>query len=251
MRVIFAAALVALKQNLLSKFYFLLAFVQPLFFFILTGVLSGGAKAGEVRAMAGCTVMGMWSVILFGAGRALLRERRFATLEYLLASPPGILKSVTGTCTGAAALGVIPAVTIAVAAVVAGFWVPVTHILLSLSLIPLVMLGLVAQGMLLCATFVLTRQAVAFSNALEYPVWFACGLLVPLSSRPAWAAVIGDLLTPTYAAASLRTALATGSVPWGTLLALLALSAAQFGLAVALFEVITNRVRRRGDITAI
>ena len=50
--------------------------------------------------------------------------------------------------------------------------------------LPATMLSLGMLGLLLASTFVLYRNANAFSNLLEYPVWLATGLLVPLSLLP-------------------------------------------------------------------
>ena len=55
-----------------------------------------------------------------------------------------------------------------------------------------------ALGLLLASTFVLYRQANAFSNLLEYPVWLATGLLVPLSLLPGWVTPIAWVLSPTW-----------------------------------------------------
>jgi hypothetical protein len=54
---------------------------------------------------------------------------------------------------------------------------------------PLGMLGLV-----MASTFVLYRQATAFSNLLEYPVWLVSGLLIPISLLPGWVEPISWLL---------------------------------------------------------
>ena len=50
--------------------------------------------------------------------------------------------------------------------------------------LPVTVLSLGMLGLLLASTFVLARNANAFSNLLEYPVWLATGLLVPLTLLP-------------------------------------------------------------------
>ena len=51
-------------------------------------------------------------------------------------------------------------------------------------------------GLLLASTFVLYRNANAFANLLEYPVWLATGLLVPLTLLPGWVEPIAWVLSP-------------------------------------------------------
>lgn len=248
MRVVVATAVLTVRQLLQGKFYVLLGVVQPLFFLLVTSALGSGSRSVGAAAVAGCAVMGMWSVVLFGAGRALLRERNNGTAQFLLVSPHGLLRPVLGICTGAAALGVLPAAATVAGGVLLGFELDPASVALFAVLVPVVIAGLVAQGLLLCALFVLSRQANAFSNALEYPVWFACGLLVPLADRPWWAAAFGALLTPTYAGQAFRTVLEGAGVAWSSLAAVAGLAAVQVLLAVPLFRLIERRVRQKGDL---
>ena len=69
-------------------------------------------------------------------------------------------------------------------------------------------------GLVLAATFVLTRHATAFSNLLEYPVWLATGLLVPLTLLPAWVGPISWVLAPTWGMEAIRDAALGGSSAW-------------------------------------
>ena len=61
-------------------------------------------------------------------------------------------------------------------------------------------------GLLLASTFVLYRNANAFSNLLEYPVWLATGLLVPLTLLPGWVEPISWVLSPTWGMRAIREA---------------------------------------------
>jgi ABC-2 type transport system permease protein len=248
-RAVASAAVLTVKQLLRARFYLLLGVVQPLFFILVTSALAGGAQSVGAPAVAGCAVMGMWSLVLFGAGRALLRERNFGTVQFLLVTPHGLLRPVLGICVGAALLGAMPAATAVAGGALLGFELNPASVALFVALVPVVMAGLAAQGLLLCALFVLSRQANAFSNAMEYPVWFACGLLVPLADRPWWAAVAGALLTPTYAGQAFRTALGGAGVSWSSVAAVAGLAAVQVLVAVPLFRVIERRVRQKGDVS--
>ena len=78
-----------------------------------------------------------------------------------------------------------------------------------------VALGLL--GLVLGSSFVLYRNSNALSNALEYPVWLVCGLLVPLSLLPGWTHPLAYVLAPTWGVEALRAA-AIGGNPWLPLL---------------------------------
>jgi hypothetical protein len=79
--------------------------------------------------------------------------------------------------------------------------------------LPTTVLSLGMLGLLLASTFVLYRNANAFSNLLEYPVWLATGLLVPLTLLPGWVAPIGWVLSPTWGMRAIRQA-AFGGNAW-------------------------------------
>ena len=87
--------------------------------------------------------------------------------------------------------------------------------------LPATVLSLGMLGLLLASTFVLYRNASAFSNLLEYPVWLATGLLVPLSLLPGWVTPISWLLAPTWGMRAIREA-AFGGNAWAEIAACLA-----------------------------
>jgi ABC-2 type transport system permease protein len=86
-------------------------------------------------------------------------------------------------------------------------------LMLPLSLLAAV-IGLGIMGMLLATTFVLYRHANALSNLLEYPVWIATGMLVPLALLPGWLGPISWVLLPTWAVEAIRGAAIGTEPPW-------------------------------------
>lgn len=250
MSILVRTAVLTIKQHLRSTFYLILALLQPVLFLLITTWLSGSDRAAVTEAIASTTVMGMWSTTLFGAGRALQRERRQGTLELLLVAPTRLIVPVAGICLGSAALGVLSAGSAVVVGVaLTGQLISPTHgavfaAALLVSLVCMAVLGLLISGL-----FVLLRQASVFTNVLEYPVWFACGLLVPLAARPSVLAAAGDVLTPTYVGVLLRRAIGSGALDVRAGLAVLILSIGYLGGALVLFGLVIQRVRRKGDLT--
>jgi ABC-type polysaccharide/polyol phosphate export permease len=81
--------------------------------------------------------------------------------------------------------------------------------------LPATVASLGLLGLVLASTFVLYRNANAFSNLLEYPIWLITGLLVPLSLLPGWVEPISWLLAPTWGIRAVRdAALGGGGGAW-------------------------------------
>jgi ABC-2 type transport system permease protein len=80
--------------------------------------------------------------------------------------------------------------------------------------LPATVLCLGMLGLLLASTFVLARNANAFSNLLEYPVWLATGLLVPLTLLPGWVEPLSWLLAPSWGIEAIRDAALGGGSAW-------------------------------------
>ena len=62
--------------------------------------------------------------------------------------------------------------------------------------LPACMLAIGMLGLVMASTFVLYRAAFSLGSPLQYPVWIATGLLVPLSTLPAFVHEIGWFLGP-------------------------------------------------------
>jgi len=94
------------------------------------------------------------------------------------------------------------------------FGVPfhVAHPLLFAAAIPAAVLSIGLLGLVLASTLVLYREASAFSQALEYPIWLITGLLIPLSLLPGWVHPIAWVLAPTWGMRAMRHAALGGPV---------------------------------------
>lgn len=242
----------SLKQLSRARFYFILVLAQPLFFVAVTAWLSRGRADTLATAVAGTTVMGMWSITLFGSGRALQRERRGGTLELLLVAPMSLFRPLFAVSLSAAVLGLLSAAS-AVIAVTVFFGQPLEWAHLGLFAVALSagVVGIAVLGVLLSVMFVLLRQASMLTNMLEYPVWFACALMVPADARPTAVAWFGELLLPTHLGTLLGEAITAGTVDAAAAGKLLVLAVAYTVLAVALLRRVSVIVRRRGDLAIV
>jgi ABC-type polysaccharide/polyol phosphate export permease len=249
-RIIVAAAIVMMKALFRARVVIIVAVMQPVVFTaIVSLLLRMGHREPTLGQAVGTAVMGMWSSVLFFAGGMLTRERRQRTLEMLVAAPAPLLLTVLGASLATALIGLYALVT-SVAVAVLWFGVPleIAHPaafgVASLSAIA----GLGLFGVLLAALFVLFRQAGIFQNMLEYPVWIASGVMVPLAQLPGPVRAIGRLLPPTWGQEALRRAATGSGDAWSASLACAGLGLVYLVLGGALLVLAEHRARVRATL---
>lgn len=181
---LFSAAL-RLQFRLLSRspFFLSMALLTPVVYATIAGIQVGAAGAVPFRIVLGAGLLGVWSTTLFGAAEALFMQRFSGTLELLVGAPRSLLVPVLGFSCASVLLGLYSIGAVWLWSTVA-FHVepltastPVTVLSLVVSFV-----GLAAVGVALAGVYVLTRQAMAISNMMEYPVWIVCGVLTPATS---------------------------------------------------------------------
>jgi ABC-2 type transport system permease protein len=200
-----------------SLFFVLISVLQPIIFAsIAFFMVDSGNSSGTLLYVAlGAGLMGIWSATLFGSGGAIQWQRWQGTLELLVAAPAPFIMSLLPLTVATSSIGLYSIV----ATLLWGrlfFGVPldfVDPLQLAVAL-PVTILSLGMLGLLLASTFVLARNANAFSNLLEYPIWLATGLLVPLTLLPAWVGPISWVLAPTWGMEAIRDAALGGGTAW-------------------------------------
>jgi ABC-2 type transport system permease protein len=110
-------------------------------------------------------------------------------------------------------------------------------------------LGLGVMGMLLATTFVLYRHANALSNLLEYPVWIATGMIVPLALLPGWLGPISWVLVPTWGVEAIRGAAIGAEPPWLAIGMNLVLAVVYYVLARRILVYVINKARRDATLS--
>ena len=199
-----------------SLFFALVSVLQPIIFAsIAFFMVESGNQAGTLLYVAlGAGLMGIWSATLFGSGGAIQWQRWQGTLELLVGAPPPFVAVLLPLTVATSTMGIYSVVaTLAWGRLFFGMPLAFAHPLQLAVALPATVLSLGMLGLLLASTFVLYRNANAFSNLLEYPVWLATGLLVPLTLLPAWVEPIGWVLSPTWGMRAIRQA-AFGGDAW-------------------------------------
>jgi ABC-type polysaccharide/polyol phosphate export permease len=186
--------------------------IQPVIFASIAFFMVGsGSREGTLLYVAlGAGLMGIWSSTLFGSGGAIQWQRWQGTLEVLIASPAPFLLVLLPLTLATASIGLYAIVmTLVWGRIFFGVPLEFEHPLQLAVALPVTVASLGLLGLVLASTFVLYRNANAFANLLEYPIWLITGLLVPLSLLPGWVGPISWVLAPTWGVRAIRDAAIT------------------------------------------
>jgi ABC-2 type transport system permease protein len=233
-----------------SAFFVLISLIQPVIFATIAFEMwRSGARPGTLLSVAlGVGMMGMWSATLFGSGGAIQWQRWQGTLEILVAAPSPFLLTLTPLTLATASIGLYSvAATLLWGRVLFGVPMHVVHPAAFALALPATVISLGLLGLVMASTFVLYRQASAFSNLLEYPVWLVTGLLVPLSLLPGWTHPIAWVLAPTWGVRAIRAAALGGDV-WWPLLACLGLAACYLAIGTVTMRNFERVARARATL---
>lgn len=209
LRLFYAGWLFHLKNLSNSLFFVLVSVLQPVIFASIAFFMyESGRRPGTLLYIAlGAGLMGIWSSTLFGSGGAIQWQRWQGTLEIVVAAPAPFLLVLVPLTLATATIGLYSIVgTLFWGRLFFGVPLDFVHPFQLAVALPATVVSLGLMGLLLASTFVLYRQASAFSNLLEYPVWLVTGLLVPLSLLPGWVEWISWGLAPTWGIKAIRAA---------------------------------------------
>ena len=216
---LFAAGwLFHLKSLTNSLFFVLIAVIQPIIFAsIAFFMFESGSRSGTLLYVAlGAGLMGIWSSTLFGSGGAIQWQRWQGTLELLIAAPASFLMVMLPLTMATSTIGIYSIIaTLLWGRVFFGVPLDFVHPGQLAVALPVTVISLGLLGLVLASTFVLYRNANAFANLLEYPIWLITGLLVPLSLLPGWVTPLSWVLAPTWGIRAIRdAALGSGGSAW-------------------------------------
>jgi ABC-2 type transport system permease protein len=235
-----------------SLFFVLVSVLQPVIFAsIAFFMVETGTREGTLLYVAlGAGLMGIWSATLFGSGGAIQWQRWQGTLELLVAAPAPFLWSLLPLTVATSTIGLYSIT----ATLVWGqlfFGVPLefVHPFQFVVALPVTVLSLGMLGLVLASTFVLARNANAFSNLLEYPVWLATGLLVPLSLLPGWVEPLSWVLAPTWGVEAVRDAALGGGSAWPAIGMCVLLGLVYLALGALLLRNFERAARKRATLS--
>lgn len=202
-----------------------------------------------IGAVVGAGLMGVWSSVLHGSGRAIELQRIQGTLEMLILSPYSSVATILPLTLSYGLTG-----TYAVIGTVTWGWLifGITPHFASLTAFALASVACVGGfgmfGLLLAVSFFLVRNSDALCNALETPVALICGLLIPVTVLPAWMSALGAALPTTWGARAVHGTVGGGSV-WPDLFACIGISALCVVVAACVMPVVEYRCRVAATLT--
>lgn len=196
----------------------------------------------------GAAVMLMWSLVVIGSSGALENQRWLGTLELLVAAPVPFAVVIAPICVASGFVGGYGiAATLAWGRLIYGIPLTIDHPFAFAVALPACILAIGMLGLVMASTFVLYRAAFSLGIALQYPVWIATGLLVPLSTLPAFVERIGWFLGPYWGFRALRES-ALGAAPWRDIGMCLVVSAAYFVVGAVCLRLFVHVARARGSL---
>jgi ABC-2 type transport system permease protein len=222
----------------------------PILYASIAYYLLGAKNDPDVllSASLGASVMAMWSIVVIGSSGSLENQRWLGTLELLVAAPvPFAITLAPITIASGIVGGYSLLSTLAWGTLL--FEVPLAiddPVAFAAGVVACV-LAIGMLGLVTAATFVAYRAAFSLGVSLQYPVWIATGLLVPLSILPEFVGPISWFLAPTWGFRAIREG-ALGGSPWSDVGMCLLLSLAYLGIAAVFLRIFEQVARSRATL---
>jgi ABC-2 type transport system permease protein len=190
----------------------------------------------------------MWSQVVVGCSGSLDLMRQAGTLELMVAAPVPFVVVLAPVVLMSAAFGLYGLlVTLAWGWLAFGVPVEIVHPLAFVLAIPACVVAVASLGLIVASTFVLYRAAFFLGVAMQYPVWIASGLLVPLAVLPGWVGPISWFLAPTWGFRAIERA-AVGGDPWPAIILCAVVSVACLAVSAVCLRAFEHLARRRATL---
>lgn len=241
---------VQLVQLLRSAFDLTAMLLWPIVYATVAYYLLGRHETRHqlLGAAIASAVMVMWSHVVIGSANALDLMRQAGTLELMVAAPVPLAVVLSPVMITNAAFGLYGLVfTLAWSRLVFGIPLGLAHPLAFVVAIPACVVAIGSLGLVVASTFVLYRAAFALGIAMQYPVWLASGLLVPLSALPGWLGPVSWTLAPTWGFQAIRRAAVAGNA-WPSVAMCLVVSVAYVAIAVVCLRLFEYLARQRASL---
>jgi ABC-2 type transport system permease protein len=249
-RVFLTGLRVQVLQLLRSSFDLAAMFTWPIVYSTIAYYLLDAKESPHLLlgAAFASAVMVMWSQVVVGSSSSFDLMRQNGTLELMVAAPVPLLSILAPVMLTGAAFGLYGlAVTLAWGRLAFGIPLEIVHPAALVVSIPACVLAIGSLGLIVASTFVLYRAAFFLGVAMQYPVWIACGLLVPLSIMPGWLRPLSWMLAPTWGFRAISRAVVGGD-PWRPIGLCLAVSLAYGLVTIILLRGFEHLARSRATL---
>jgi ABC-2 type transport system permease protein len=227
-------------------------FTAPMFTVIFLMIFRHAGRADlTAYATVAPVFIALWWLALFNAGWSIQIERWNGTIEMLVAAPSSFAAVIFGRIATTTMIGVVSfAETWLVARLFFGATVRIHHPWPFVATIVITLATMAGTSVAMSSLFVLTRNAVTFSNAASYPFYILGGILVPVSVLPYWIRPVSSVVFLSWSADLMRAALrSTPMHDFAFRLGMVALlGACGYALGAWAMRVILARVRGNGEL---
>jgi ABC-2 type transport system permease protein len=201
-----------------------------------------------LSASLGASVMLMWSTVVVGSSAALEQQRWLGTLELLVAAPMPFAIVIAPITVASGAIGAYSLVsTLTWGTLLFDVPLSIEHPLAFAVSVPAAVLAIGMLGLVMAATFVLYRAAFHLGIAMQYPMWIATGLLVPLSVLPDFVGRVAWLLAPYWGFRAIKEA-ALGGSSWPAIGMCVVVSAAYLAIGTVCLRAFVHVARSRASL---
>lgn len=249
-RVFLTGMRVQITQLMRSSFDLVAMLIWPIIYASIAYYLLDATESPHelLAASIGSAVMIMWAQVVIGSAGTLDLMRQAGTLELMVAAPVPFVAVLAPIMVSTSAFGLYGLV-VTLAWGRFGFGIPlsIVHPFAFAIAIPACVIAIAALGLIVASTFVLYRAAFSLGIAMQYPVWLASGLLVPLSALPRWLGPVSWTLAPTWAFRAIERA-AVGGDPWTSVGLCAVVSVVYVGVAVFFLRLFEHLARQRASL---
>lgn len=201
-----------------------------------------------LSASLGAAVMLMWSMVVIGSSGALEQQRWLGTLELIVGAPVPLAIVMAPISVASGAVGMYALVaTLTWGTLLFDVPLAIEMPLAFAVAVPLCVLAIGMLGLVMTATFVLYRAAFHLGIAMQYPVWIATGVLVPLSVLPGFVGSVSWFLAPTWGFRAIQES-ALGLSPWPDIGMCLVVSAVYLVIATVCLRAFEHVARSRATL---